>query len=345
MQKVDEAIRQFNLMADAADEIERQYAAGGCQPRSDASAARIGKGQPAYLECGQAGRVAYKGARRAGMSREEASTASAEALAPLKEAKRQQIENFWRDWPATWTLAEVLVPGRWECQSSWRPGGLAAELVEGALDVASEGSRVVLRRGLAGVEAGEPDFCGLAGSRRGRPPALEPAGERVCVAALLDQAAGVQVRVAADEFLMPLVGAGIGGYALDVADHQPPGRGERGGHRGPDPLRRRWRGLGGVGDRLGRVAEQDLLFVSEVAEEGRSAYLGASGDVGDADGVEAALAEQVQCRASDRLLGAAALSARQRAALRLPIRHRPQPRAILPTTALEVSHTDWHCGP
>src|SRR5258708_14243077 len=126
MQKVDEAIRQFNLMADAADEIERQYAAGGCQPRSDASAARIGKGQPAYLECGQAGRVAYKGARRAGMSREEASTASAEALAPLKEAKRQQIENFWRDWPATWTLAEVLVPGRGECQSSWRPGGLAS---------------------------------------------------------------------------------------------------------------------------------------------------------------------------------------------------------------------------
>jgi hypothetical protein len=28
MQKVDEAVRQFSLMADAADEIERQYAAG-----------------------------------------------------------------------------------------------------------------------------------------------------------------------------------------------------------------------------------------------------------------------------------------------------------------------------
>src|SRR5258708_6186703 len=117
MQKVDEAIRQLNLMADAADEIERQYADGVASREAMRQQRELAKASRLTWSAARPGRVAYKGARRAGMSREEASTASAEALASLKEAKRQQIENFWRDGPATWTLAEVLVPGRWECQS------------------------------------------------------------------------------------------------------------------------------------------------------------------------------------------------------------------------------------
>src|SRR5215468_5539096 len=71
----------------------------------------------------------------------------------------------------------------------------AAEPVEGAFDMTSEECRVVLRCGLSGVEAGKPDFCGLAGNRRSRPPATEPVGEPVCVAAVLDQASGVQLGV------------------------------------------------------------------------------------------------------------------------------------------------------
>jgi hypothetical protein len=79
IQKVDEAIRLFNTMADAAEEIERERAR-----HLEAKSSRL-----TYHES-KPGREAYKAARRAGMSREEASKASQDALAPLKEAKRAQ---------------------------------------------------------------------------------------------------------------------------------------------------------------------------------------------------------------------------------------------------------------
>ena len=56
------------------------------------------------------------------------------------------------------------------------------ELVEGAFDVAGEDPGVIVRRRLPGVEAGKPDFRGLAGRVGGCPPVLEPAGELVGVA-------------------------------------------------------------------------------------------------------------------------------------------------------------------
>ena len=90
MQKVDEAIRQFNLMADAADEIERQYAARVASREATPQQRALAKATRLTWSEAKPGRAAYKTARRAGMSRAEASKASAEALAPLKQAATTQ---------------------------------------------------------------------------------------------------------------------------------------------------------------------------------------------------------------------------------------------------------------
>lgn len=114
MRKVDAAVARFNAMADTADTDARVVTrAGGPRPSGDygpwhsegwadvrrsfedvrqASRDRPGAGL-SYREC-KPGRDAYKAARRAGLSREEASQASRDALARAKEAKlKQEHEN------------------------------------------------------------------------------------------------------------------------------------------------------------------------------------------------------------------------------------------------------------
>src|SRR5215472_12403438 len=65
------------------------------------------------------------------------------------------------------------------------------------------------------------------------------------------------------------------------------------------------------------------MLVTEVAEEGRSAHLGALSYVRDAHGVEAALSEQVQCRPADRFFGTATFAVGEGVGLSMIPGHQP----------------------
>jgi len=96
MRKVDDAVAQFNAMVDVADQdavkmppvdpevagrpaLTRDFKQIGAQARIDTAGLT-------WAEC-KPGRDAYKAARRAGGSREEASQASRDALAQVKASK------------------------------------------------------------------------------------------------------------------------------------------------------------------------------------------------------------------------------------------------------------------
>jgi hypothetical protein len=96
MRKVDDAVARFNAIVDVADQSAEKMPPAGPQ-LSDravrtadfherATQARIHTAGLTFADC-KPGRDAYKAARRAGRSREEASQASRDALARVKEAK------------------------------------------------------------------------------------------------------------------------------------------------------------------------------------------------------------------------------------------------------------------
>lgn len=189
---------------------------------------------------------------------------------------------------------------------------LAAQSVEGAGNVPMKESRVITGRGFADVEAGQSHFGGLSGDGRLGAPGQELIGESVGIVALLDQAAGVQLGVLVDESLVHLVGLGVGGYVLDEAEDDGPNAGQGIGKRGSDRLVLHpctTRCLGGLGP---GVSEEDLLLVSEIAEESRAANFGTLGYVRDTHLVEAALAEELKGGSPDGLFGPAPLAIPQR---------------------------------
>ncbi len=97
MRNVDVEIARFNAMVDVADASAKEIGLSGRPSGRDIGSRGI-LGQPrveresyglSYKEC-KPGRDAYKAARRAGLSREEASKASSDALKRVKEAKLKQ---------------------------------------------------------------------------------------------------------------------------------------------------------------------------------------------------------------------------------------------------------------
>jgi hypothetical protein len=93
MREVDAAVARFNAMVDVAspeaEEITRTWIRQ--RARETLRQARVDRPSAglSYREC-KPGRDAYKAARRAGLSREDASQASRDALARFREAKLGQ---------------------------------------------------------------------------------------------------------------------------------------------------------------------------------------------------------------------------------------------------------------
>jgi hypothetical protein len=98
MRNVDSEVARFNAMVDIADAAAKKIDASGQQPSGHDTGSRVileqarverGSDGLTYREC-KPGRDAYKAAKRAGLSREEASKASRDALKRVREAKHKR---------------------------------------------------------------------------------------------------------------------------------------------------------------------------------------------------------------------------------------------------------------